>query len=145
MPIKPRNATNTIVLLGINFHCLKGFLLLLQYRILSFYEADRLGIKLLLGFHKFIGTQKINQQKGSFGKRVQALHISGTHIAILPNRKENTEGPRLTRILGLEKKHATQNLRYLDFRGFPFNVKIPHLCVLKPKTVVVESMAVKTA
>ena len=136
MPIKPRNATNTIVLLGINFHCLKGFLLLLQYRILSFYEADRLGIKLLLGFHKFIGTQKINQQKGSFGKRVQALHISGTHIAILPNRKENTEGPRLSRILGLA---------LLGLQGVPINVKIPHLCVLKPKTAIVESTAVKTA
>ena len=84
MPIKPRNATNTIVLLGINFHCLKGFLLLLQYRILSFYEADRLGIKLLLGFHKFIGTQKINLQKGNFGKKSASI----THTTILPNRKK---------------------------------------------------------
>ena len=98
MPIKPRNATNTIVLLGINFHCLKGFLLLLQYRILSFYEADRLGIKLLLGFHKFIGTQKNKLAKRQFCQKVLALHISRTHIRIVLNRKENDVTSVLARL-----------------------------------------------
>ena len=73
------------------------------------------------------------------------MHISRTHIAILPNKKENKEGPRLTRILELEKNRVTENFCYVDCRGFPTNVKILHLCVLKPKTGVVESTAVKTA
>ena len=56
--------------------------------------------------------------------------------------KMATEGPRLMRILGLEKNRVTQKLRC---RGSPTNTKIPHLHVHKPKIAVVGSAVVKTA
>ena len=60
--------------------------------------------------------------------------------------RPNTEGPRLTRILGLEK-NALREIR-IGTVGGPrslTNAKIPHLRIHKPKIVVVGSTVVKTA
>ena len=60
----------------------------------------------------------------------------GTYIEINPlvfaNNKKITEGPRITRILGL-KNHVTRNSRKWDCSKDSTNAKIPHLRVHKPK------------
>ena len=62
------------------------------------------------------------------------------------NAKQDTEGPRLTRILGIEKNalHKIRISGTVGGIGSPTNTKIPHLRVHKPKTTVVGSTVVKT-